>query len=58
MVQNKSKLFTTSYTGALDASSQLMLGMLKLEGTDSAVTAKQADAMLRSAIHRRHSGTP
>jgi hypothetical protein len=42
-----SKIFTTSYTGALDASSQLMLGMLKLEGTDNAVTAKQADAMMR-----------
>jgi len=42
-----SKVFTTSYQGALDASSQLMLGMLKLEGTDNAVTAKQADAMMR-----------
>ena len=42
-----SKVFTTSYEGALDASSQLMLGMLKLEGTDNAVTAKQADAMMR-----------
>jgi hypothetical protein len=42
-----SKVFTTSYAGALDASSQLMLGMLKLEGTDNAVTAKQADAMMR-----------
>ena len=42
-----SKTLTTSYTGALDASNQLMLGMLKLEGTDNAVTAKQADAMMR-----------
>ena len=42
-----SKTLTTSYTGALDASSQLMLGMLKLEGTENAVTAEQADAMMR-----------
>jgi len=42
-----SKTFTTSYTGALDASSQLMLGMLKLEGTDNAITAEQAKAMLQ-----------
>jgi hypothetical protein len=42
-----SKIFTTSYTGALDASSQMMLGMLKLEGTENAVTAEQANAMLR-----------
>jgi len=42
-----SKLFTTSYTGALDASSQLMLGMLKLEGTDNAITAEQARTMLQ-----------
>ncbi len=42
-----SKVFTTSYTGALDAPSQLMLGMLKLEGTDNAITAEQAKAMLR-----------
>ena len=42
-----SKTFTTSYTGALDASSQLMLGMLKLEGTENAITAEQANAMLR-----------
>jgi hypothetical protein len=42
-----SKTFTTSYTGALDASSQLMLGMLKLEGTDNAITAEQAKTMLR-----------
>jgi hypothetical protein len=41
-----SKIFTTSYTGALDASRQLMLGMLKLEGTDNAITAEQAKAML------------
>jgi hypothetical protein len=42
-----SKTLTTSYTGALDASSQLMLGMLKLEGTDNAITAEQAQSMLR-----------
>jgi hypothetical protein len=42
-----SKTLTTSYAGALDASSQLMLGMLKLEGADNAVTAEQAKAMLR-----------
>ena len=42
-----SKTLTTSYTGALDASSQLMLGMLKLEGTENAITAEQANAMLR-----------
>jgi hypothetical protein len=42
-----SKTLTTSYTGALDASNQLVLGMLKLEGTDNAVTAEQAQSMLR-----------
>lgn len=41
-----SKTFTTSYAGALDASSQLMLGMLKSEGTDNAITADQARALL------------
>ena len=48
-----SKIFTTSYAGALDASSQLMLGMLKLEGTDNpptvgdnAITSEQAKAWL------------
>ena len=48
-----SKIFTTSYAGALDASSQLMLGMLKLEGTDNppavgdnAITSEQARAWL------------
>ena len=37
-----SKALTTSHTGALDASSQLMLGMLKLEGTEQAITSEQA----------------
>jgi hypothetical protein len=41
-----SKTLTTSYTGALDAASQLMLGMLRLEGTDNAITTDQAKAML------------
>jgi len=41
-----SKIFTTAYPSALDASSQLMLGMLKLEGTDNAITAEQAKAWL------------
>ena len=42
-----SRLFTTAYAGALDASSQMTLGMLKLEGTDNAVTAEQAKGMMR-----------
>jgi len=42
-----SRLFTTAYAGALDASSQMMLGMLKLEGTGNAVTAEQAKGMMR-----------
>jgi hypothetical protein len=40
-----SKMLTTSYTGALNASSQLMLGILRLEGTDNAITSEQAKAM-------------
>jgi hypothetical protein len=41
-----SKVLTTSHAGALNASNQLMLGMLKLEGTDNAITAEQAKSML------------
>ncbi len=41
-----SKTLTASYTGALNASSQLMLGMLRLEGTDDAITSEQAKALL------------
>ena len=41
-----SKTLSTSYTGALNASSQLMLGMLRLEGTDNAIAAEQAKTML------------
>jgi len=36
----------TSYDGALDASSQLMLGTLKLEETANAVTSEQAKTLL------------
>jgi len=35
-----------SYEGALPASSQLVLGILELEGTENAVTAEQARALL------------
>ena len=41
-----SKTLTASFTGALSASSQLMLGMLRLEGTDNAITSEQAKAMM------------
>ena len=41
-----SKMLTTSYTGALNASSQLMLGILRLEGTDNAITSEQAKAIM------------
>lgn len=41
-----SKALSTSYAGALNASSQLMLGMLRLEGADNAITAEQAKTML------------
>ena len=40
-----SKALTTSYTGALSASNQLMLGMLRLEGTEQAITSEQAKAL-------------
>jgi len=41
-----SKALSTSFTGALNASSQLMLGMLRLEGSDNAITTEQAKTML------------
>ncbi len=41
-----SKTLATSYTGALDASNQLMLGGLGLEGTDNAFTSEQAKTLL------------
>lgn len=41
-----SQALTTSYIGALNASSQLMLGMLRLEGTENAVTPEQAKTLL------------
>jgi hypothetical protein len=41
-----SPTLTTSYPGALNASSQLMLGTLRLEGTENAVTPEQAAALL------------
>jgi len=41
-----SQALTTSYPGALNASSQLMLGMLRLEGTENAITPEQATALL------------
>ena len=41
-----SKVLTMSHPGALNASNQLILGMLKLEGTDNAITSEQAKSML------------
>jgi len=41
-----SHTLVASYPGALSASNQLMLGMLRLEGTDSAITPEQARTML------------
>jgi len=41
-----SKALDTSYPDALNASSQLALGTLQLEGTENAVTAEQAAALL------------
>jgi hypothetical protein len=41
-----SQTFTMSYTSALNASNQLMLGMLRLEGTENAITAEQATTLL------------
>lgn len=41
-----SQVLVTSYPGALDVSSQLALGTMKLEGTANAVTPDQAAALL------------
>jgi hypothetical protein len=41
-----SQTLTISYTNALNASNQLMLGMLRLEGTENAITAEQAATLL------------
>ena len=41
-----SQTLTMSYPGALNASSQLMLGALRLEGTENALTSEQAVALL------------
>jgi len=41
-----STVLVTNYQNALPASSQLALGTLRLEGTDSAVTPEQAKALL------------
>jgi hypothetical protein len=41
-----SQTLAMSYTGALNASNQLMLGMLRLEGTENAITPEQAKALL------------
>jgi len=41
-----SQILTTSYPGALSASDQLMLGTLRLEETEQAVTAEQAKVLL------------
>jgi hypothetical protein len=41
-----SQALTMSYPGALNAASQLMLGTLRLEGADNAITAEQATLLL------------
>ena len=41
-----SQTLTMSYTSALNASNQLMLGMLRLEGTENAITSEQATTLL------------
>ena len=41
-----SQTLTMSYPGALNAASQLMLGVLRLEGADNAITPEQAVALL------------
>lgn len=41
-----SEALDTSYDGALDASTQLVLGTIQLEGTENAVTPGQAAALL------------
>ena len=44
-----SATLTTSYTGALNVLNQLMLGMLRLEGTEQAITSEQAKTLLAVA---------
>ncbi len=41
-----SQALTTSYSGALNAANQLMLGMLRLTGTANAITSEQAKTLL------------
>lgn len=41
-----SQTLTMSYTNALNTSNQLMLGMLRLEGTDNTFNAQQASVLL------------
>jgi len=41
-----SQTLTMSYTNALNASNQLMLGMLRLEGTENAIASEQATTLL------------
>jgi hypothetical protein len=41
-----SQVLTTSYSGALSAANQLMLGVLQLEGTANAITSEQAKTLL------------
>jgi hypothetical protein len=41
-----SEVLVVSYAGAMPASSQLALGIFRLEGTENAVTAEQARALL------------
>lgn len=41
-----SQVLTTSYSGALNAANQLMLGMLRLAGTANTITSEQAKALL------------
>jgi hypothetical protein len=43
---NIRQTLTASYTGALNVSNQLMLGMLRLEGTENAITSEQAKSLL------------
>ena len=41
-----SQALTTSYSGALNAANQLMLGMLRVAGTANAITSEQAKTLL------------
>jgi hypothetical protein len=41
-----SQVLTTSYSGALNAANQLILGMLRLAGTANAITSEQAKTLL------------